>query len=128
MVSGFPLTHTCTLYVCYKKKKIERDACFFKPQSPRDEQGLDTTCRSLQPLAPCKMKFCTSSIKERLSVLFYFNARKGQNNVSKVIRPPTLLITSTQRGFGNSLTAKRTLKSLGLEVLRTTNFQNEWEL
>ena len=41
--------------------------------------------------------------------------------------PPTLLITSTQRGFGDPLKAKRTLKSLGLEVLRTTNFQNEWE-
>lgn len=119
-----PLTHTCT-YVT--KKKIERDARFFKPQSPRDAQGLVTTCTSL---FPCKMKFSTSSIKEKLPVLFYFNARKIQNNVSKVIPSPlpTLLITSTQREFRDHLKAKRTLKSLGLEVLRTTNFQNEWEL
>ena len=117
------------LYVCYKKK-IERDARLFKPQSPRDAQGLVTTCTSLQPLAPCKMKFSTSSIKEKLPVLFYFNARKIQNNVSKVIPSPlpTLLITSTQREFRDHLKAKRTLKSLGLEVLRTTDFQNEWEL
>ena len=88
---------------------------------------LVTTCTSL---LPCKMKFSTSSIKEKLPVLFYFNARKIQNNVSKVIPSPltTLLITSTQREFRDHLKAKRTLKSLGLEVLRTTNFQNEWEL
>lgn len=108
--TGFPLTHTCT-YVT--KKKIERDARFFKPQSPRDAQGLVTTCTSLQPLAPCKMKFSTSSIKEKLPVLFYFNARKIQNDVSKVIPspPPSLLITSTRREFRDHLKAKRTLKS-----------------
>lgn len=125
MLSGFPLTHTCT----YATKKRERDAHFFKPQSPRDAQGLVTTCTSLQPLAPCKMSTIKYNQGE-ISVLFYFNARKIQNNVSKVIPspPPTLLITSTQREFGDPVKAKRTLKSLGLEVLRTSNFQHEWEL